>query len=135
MYVYSPGGVEAGTPDEVEELIAVKGNAGKSRHRRQKVELFRRQRQLSACRSFAVREARSTARSPGADDFTVRFRLATCHPSQDGIDSRYQLVRVERLRHVVVRAQPQTRNLVDVGSARGKEDDRHATGRESARQT
>ena len=46
MHIDRPRGVEAGTPHEIEELIAVKRHAREASHRGEEVELFRRQRKL-----------------------------------------------------------------------------------------
>ena len=46
-------------------------------------------------------------------------------PAEDGADPRGQLAQRERLGHVVVRAQLQADDLVDLGVLRGEHDDRH----------
>src|SRR3970282_1623590 len=118
--VYAVHGVERGAPDEVEELLAVQDDARETGHGGQEVVLLWRQGQLAAgrCRpalpeleheiahlhALLVRSARSRARAP-----------------EDGANAGDQLVRVERLRDIIVGAESQSGDLVDVGGAGGEQ--------------
>src|SRR6266540_1643520 len=116
VHVNRPRRVEAGTPHQVQKLIAVKRHAREPGHRRQQVKLLRRQGKSPAA-SFRRPRRRIDQKTTGADDLAVHAGLAAAHSPEDGVHARQELVRVEWLGDVVVSAQPKTGDLVDVRRA------------------
>ena len=104
-------------------LCAVDDGAGLGREQREQVELLQRELELAAVERRAPRAARRPrARRPTSVSRAVRPRR-TC-ASSDGADARDELAQPERLDDVVVRAELEPDDAVDLLALGGDHDDR-----------
>src|SRR3990172_3668696 len=112
--------VEVEAPHHLQQLLARHDDARVARQGGQKIELLCPQLKAPRvhCRltPFQVYEQGAEGRGPGA---SLTRRVA----AQYGLDAGRQLARIERLRHVVVRAQLESHDLVHVVAVRGEHDD------------
>ena len=123
MDVHGPGlAREVGAPDVLEQRVAGQDDAGVARQRGQQVELAGAQLEPPVA-DVGLAPAGIDAQVADLDRPAALGRHVG--PAQDRLDPRHQGSRVERLGHVVVRAQLQADDRVHVLGAGGQHQDRH----------
>ena len=116
---------EREAPDALEQALARHHDAGVGEEEGEQVELHARQLDLVAARRRRCGRPCSSTMSPTATRSLVLVGLG---PPQDGPHARDELAGRERLRHVVVRAELEPGDAVDLLVARRHDHDRQARG-------
>src|SRR3954469_25408477 len=123
VYINGTGiAVKVLSPDQAEQTLAVQHHALVTHERREQVELLGAQlNRFTADRDLAPRRV-----EPDVGNLEHAFGLhGALAASQDGLYAGYELARGERLRDVVVGANFEPDDLVDVVAAGGEDDHRY----------
>ena len=126
MDIDRPGvAVIVGTPDEAEQALTVEHRALVLGERREQLELLGAELELLTVQRHLAAGA-VDAEAVDLDDVRdLPLPLAT---AEDGFHSRHELARIEGLGHVVVGADLEADDAVDVVTAGGEDDHRHVAG-------